>query len=96
MKSFPDLPLSAKARKFVESSVASGEYGSPKEVLEDALNLLRIARREREARLAEIDAVLDRSMADIRAGRTMKFDKAAAERIKRIGRERLERDRKPA
>ena len=94
MKSFDEISLSAKDRKFVQSSIASGEYGSPKEVLEDALNLLRVARREREARLAEIDAVLDRSMADVRAGRTMKFDKAAAERIKRIGRERLERDRK--
>ncbi len=54
MKPSSELPLSAKARKIVASQVASGKYGSPKEVMEDALNLLVRAEREREDRLEEI------------------------------------------
>ncbi len=89
MKSFPDLPLSAKARKFVQTSIASGRYNSPKQVVEDALTLLQKTQRELEARLTEIDAAIDRSAADIRAGRFTRFDKTAVDRIKRVGRERL-------
>ena len=89
MKSFDDISLSAKSRKFVASRIASGRYQSPKDVLDNALSLLESVEREHEARLAAINAGIDRGLADLDAGRYSIFDKEAAQRIKRMGRERL-------
>lgn len=97
MKSFDDISLSAKAKKVLAARMASGRYPSPKAVVENALNLLDSVDREHDARLAAIKAGIDRGLADLDAGRYSIFDKAAAERIKRMGRERLaQRKRKSA
>ena len=89
MKSFDGIALSAKAQKVLEARLASGRYKSPKAVVENALSLLDSVDREHDARLATINAGIDRGLADLDAGRYSIFDKEAAERIKRMGRERL-------
>jgi antitoxin ParD1/3/4 len=50
----------------VEDLVANGRYNSKSEVLREGVRLVQ----EREAALAELDAALDRGIADVRAGRT--------------------------
>ena len=50
---------------FVQAQLASGRYNNASEVLRDALRLME----ERERRLAALDAVIERGMEDIRAGR---------------------------
>lgn len=50
---------------FISGLVASGRYRSPDEVLREALRLFQ----EHEAQLAELDAAIDRGLADADAGR---------------------------
>lgn len=52
---------------FVSSLVESGRYNSKSEVLREGVRLVQ----DREARLAALDAALDRGLADIDAGRTL-------------------------
>ena len=55
---------------FVQAQLASGRYNNASEVLRDALRLME----ERERRLAALDAVLERSIADSEAGRVRDAD----------------------
>ena len=57
---------------FIEEAVRSGRYGSRAEVIEEALQLLKL----RDASLARLDADLARAVADIDAGRTYDMDEA--------------------
>lgn len=49
---------------FVQAQLASGRYNNASEVVRDALRLME----GRERRLAALDAVIERGMADIQAG----------------------------
>ena len=57
--------LGSSLESFVSGLVASGRYGSPDEVLREALRLFQ----ERETRIAALDAALERGLADAAAGR---------------------------
>jgi antitoxin ParD1/3/4 len=64
------MPISAdlgeKLEAVVNDLVANGRYNSKSEVLREGVRLVQ----EREAALAKLHAVLDRSIADSEAGRT--------------------------
>lgn len=94
MKRSKTIPLTPKSQKTVRAYVASGRYSSAQEVVEEALSLLDLTEKQHQARLASIDAAIDRGMADVRAGRVVDFDDAAVERIKREGRALLARSRR--
>ena len=51
---------------FVAKLVESGRYNSKSEVLREGVRLVQ----EREARLAALDASIERGLADVEAGRT--------------------------
>jgi antitoxin ParD1/3/4 len=57
--------LGSHFEAFVRAQLASGRYNNASEVLRDALRLME----ERERRLAALDAVVARGLADIEAGR---------------------------
>jgi antitoxin ParD1/3/4 len=58
--------LGEKLEAVVADLVANGRYNSKSEVLREGVRLVQ----EREARLAELDAIIARSIADSEAGRT--------------------------
>jgi antitoxin ParD1/3/4 len=68
--------LGDQLEEFVANLVASGRYKSKREVLQEGVRLIR----EREARLADLDASIARGLADIEAGR----GKPAAEVFDRL------------
>jgi antitoxin ParD1/3/4 len=57
--------LGQQLEAFVTSLVETGRYGSKSEVLREGVRLIQ----DREAQLAALDAVLQRAMADIDAGK---------------------------
>ena len=59
----------------VEDLVKNGRYNSKSEVLREGVRLVQ----EREAELAELNASLDRGMADVKAGRTRPAEEVFAE-----------------
>ena len=59
------VDLSAKLEQVAHEFVESGHYASRDEVLRDAARLIE----ERERRLAELDAAIERGIADADAGR---------------------------
>lgn len=59
----------------VEDLVKNGRYNSKSEVLREGVRLVQ----EREAELAELNASLDRGIADIKAGRTRPAEEVFAE-----------------
>ena len=58
--------LGAKLEAVVEDLVRNGRYNSKSEVLREGVRLVQ----EREAALAQLDAMIAEGMADIDAGRT--------------------------
>ena len=58
--------LGAKLEAVVEDLVKNGRYNSKSEVLREGVRLVQ----EREAALAQLDAMIAEGMADIDAGRT--------------------------
>ena len=63
------MPISAdlgdQLEDFVENLVSSGRYNSKSEVLREGVRLVQ----EREARLVALQATIERSIADAKAGR---------------------------
>jgi antitoxin ParD1/3/4 len=68
--------LGEKLEAVVNDLVANGRYNSKSEVLREGVRLVQ----EREAALAELNAALDRGVADIEAGR-VKPDVEVFERL---------------
>lgn len=58
--------LGKQLESFVSQLVENGRYNSKSEVLREGVRLIQ----DREARLAALDASIERGLADIRAGRT--------------------------
>lgn len=67
--------LGANLEAVVEDLVKNGRYNSKSEVLREGVRLVQ----EREAELAELNASLDRGIADIKAGRTLPAEQVFAE-----------------
>ncbi len=67
--------LGANLEAVVEDLVKNGRYNSKSEVLREGVRLVQ----EREAELAELNASLDRGMADVKAGRTRPAEEVFAE-----------------
>ncbi|MFI5013565.1 MAG: type II toxin-antitoxin system ParD family antitoxin [Hyphomicrobiales bacterium] len=59
------VELGGSLEAFVASLVASGRYNSKSEVLREGVRLIQ----ERELRLAALDAVITRGLADAESGR---------------------------
>jgi antitoxin ParD1/3/4 len=57
--------LGPQLESFISSLVASGRFPSPEAVMREALRLFQ----EREARFSELDAAIQRGLADADAGR---------------------------
>ena len=81
MKPSPDFSLSAKARKFVASRIASGRSDTPTDVVEDALSLLERTEREQEVRLEEIRRGVRRGIAAADRGEVLPI-KGLLERVR--------------
>jgi antitoxin ParD1/3/4 len=64
------VELEEDDQAFVTSLVASGRYGSPDEVIHQAVQLVRL----REERRAELHAAIARGVADADAGRVKPAD----------------------
>jgi antitoxin ParD1/3/4 len=62
--------LGKTLERFVARLVEAGRYNSKSEVLREGVRLVQ----EREARLAELDASLERALAAADAGRTVSAD----------------------
>ena len=70
------ISLSEPMQRFVRRNVAGGEYGTPSEVVREALRLLR--RRDKVWR-NEMDRKIKAGMESIRAGRTISAERTQAE-----------------
>ncbi len=68
------VDLGEKLEATVNDLVANGRYNSKSEVLREGVRLVQ----EREAALAKLHAVLDRSIADSEAGRTEDLEEVVA------------------
>jgi antitoxin ParD1/3/4 len=64
--------LGKRLEAIVTKLVKSGRYGSKSEVLREGVRLVQ----EREARLAALDAALERGMSDADAGRVASAEEA--------------------
>lgn len=67
--------LGNQLEAFVAQLVATGRYNSKSEVLREGVRLVQ----DREARLAALDASIDRGIEDVRAGRVHDLDAVCAE-----------------
>lgn len=70
-----DVDLGARFEAHVEKLLGSGRFSSREEVLREGVRLLS----EREARLARLDAAIERGLADAEAGRVHEIDEVRAE-----------------
>ena len=74
------VALDETLEAFVQSQLATGRYRDADEVVRAALRLMR----ERERRLAELDAAITRGIADGEAGRVYDPDTVAEELDKEL------------
>ena len=72
--------LGPRLESIVDELVTSGRYGSKSEVLREGVRLVH----ERESKLADLLASIDRGLADADAGRTRPLDEVAEELIAEI------------
>lgn len=66
------VELGETLESFVDDLLRGGRYNSKSEVLREGVRLIQ----ERETRLAALDAMIARGLADIDAGRTIPLDEA--------------------
>jgi antitoxin ParD1/3/4 len=74
------ITLTPALERLVRAEVERGAFASNSEVVRDALR-----ERYKHAKLQELDAALDRGLADIAAGRSMPAGKAFARVRKELG-----------
>jgi antitoxin ParD1/3/4 len=82
------IELTAEQKQYVERQVATGKYASESALVQQALEVLQ----RRDKRIAEVQAGVERGVADMEAGRyrtisTPAEAEALAEEIKQRGRE---------
>jgi antitoxin ParD1/3/4 len=81
------IELTAEQRQYVERQVATGKYASESALVQQALEVLQ----RRDKRIAEVQAGVERGVADMEAGRyrtisTPAEAEALADEIKQRGR----------
>ncbi len=69
-----DVPLTPELMKLLDAKVESGLYGSVKEVLQDALQLLEERDKLREARMAELKHEIQRGIDQLDRGQSATLD----------------------
>lgn len=74
------VDLGKKLESVVSKLVKHGRYNSRSEVIREGVRLVE----EREKRLAELDAALDKGLADIEAGRIYTGEEVLADVKRRI------------
>ncbi len=84
-----NVSLTPEHEQLVYRKVASGLYGSPSEVIHEALSLLEDQERTCDMPLDELRAKLDAGIEDIERGRVRRFDDQTVQDIQRRGRERM-------
>ncbi len=82
------IELTAEQKQYVERQVATGKYASESALVQQALEVLQ----RRDKRIAEVQAGVERGVADMEAGRyrtisTPAEAEALADEIKQRGRE---------
>ena len=82
------VTLTPALERMVRAEVEGGTFASNSEVIRDALR-----ERYRKTKLRELDAALDRGIADIEAGRSMPAGKAFAHVRKQLGLKRKSKAR---
>jgi antitoxin ParD1/3/4 len=85
------VSLTPGLRRLVDKKVRSGYYGSPSEVVREALRLLERRDLTREQQVGDLRTLLDQADADTRAGRLLPLNDQAIESIKAEGRRRTKR-----
>jgi len=86
-----NVSLTPELEQLVNERVASGRYGSASEVVREALRLLDDQDQIRQRRLKDLQEKVAIGLSQLRRGRRRPFDRAAVERIKATGRERLKK-----
>src|SRR5882672_3936636 len=71
--------LGDRFEKFIKWLVEGGRYNNASEVVRAALRLLEDEEEQRQRKLAELDAAIDRGIADAEAGRVVPTDEVFAE-----------------
>jgi antitoxin ParD1/3/4 len=89
-----NVSLTTQLEQYVQHKLASGLYSSASEVVRDGLRLLQERDRLFKGRLGQLRTEIRRGVADLDAGRSSPFDRAAIDRIKTKGRERLQTKRR--
>jgi antitoxin ParD1/3/4 len=85
-----NVSLTPALEDWVSRKVESGQYSTASEVIREALRLLQDHDQLREIRLAELKREIAIGLEQVERGELIEFD---AERIKRLGREQLVRER---
>jgi len=84
-----NISLTPRLEKLVQDRVKSGRYTSASEVVREALRLLDTHDHAMSQGVAQLRADVRSGLRQLDEGQSLPFDEAAAERIKRQGREQL-------
>lgn len=71
------ITMPADMAAVIKEAVAGGDYASTSEVVREAVREWKAARAVQKKELASLRADIERGLADLAAGRTTGFDKAA-------------------
>jgi antitoxin ParD1/3/4 len=85
------VSLTPGLKRLIQKKVRTGYYGSPSEVVREALRLLERRDITQEQQLGDLRALLDEAEADVRAGRVLPLNDVLIKDIKAQGRRRLAR-----
>lgn len=80
-----DISLTPKLEKFVESKVASGEFGSASEVIQEALHLMDEVEKEEQQKLEELRREIQIGIDEADRGELFDFDEVIQELREKYG-----------
>lgn len=84
-----DIILTPELQTFVEQKLASGQYASTSEIIQEALYLLREKDHLREWRLEELRREIDLGLDDLENGRVSTYTENTLAEIEAEGLKRL-------
>lgn len=68
---FMDISLSSDFDKFIKEQMATGLYNSVNDIVQEAMNLLKLRKSVSQERIDAFNAELQKGEDDIKAGRVM-------------------------